>query len=67
MRKKKFYIVICLILTLAFFCSGCGRKSSSRWQDGYYTATMEEYSFGWKEFVTICVMNNKIVIFEYNA
>ncbi len=67
MRKKKFYIVICLILTLAFFCSGCGRKSSSRWQDGYYTATMEEYSFGWKEFVTICVMNNKIVSVEYNA
>ena len=28
---------------------------------------MEEYSFGWKEFVTICVMNNKIVSVEYNA
>ena len=35
--------------------------------DGYYTAVMSEYSHGWKEFVNICVMDNKIVSVEYNA
>lgn len=36
-------------------------------RNGYYTAELSDYSFGWKEFVTICVMENKIISVEYNA
>ncbi len=36
-------------------------------QDGTYTAQMEEYSHGWREFVTITVKNGVIVTAEYNA
>ena len=28
---------------------------------------MEDYSHGWKEFITVTVKNNKIVSVEYNA
>ena len=28
---------------------------------------MDEYSHGWKEYVKICVMDNKIVSVEFNA
>lgn len=62
---------ICLAGLLACICvifSGCGsQKSEGKWEDGYYTAIMDEYSHGWKEYVTICVMNNKIVSVEFNA
>lgn len=54
-----------------FFCiiiSACGdSKGETGFVDGYYTATMSDYSFGWKEYVTICVMDHKIVNVEYNA
>lgn len=64
MKKK----IICLLTVLMLGCSlltACGEKEGL--QDGYYTAELSEYSFGWKEFVTICVMENKIVSVEYNA
>ena len=59
-------------LLLSFvFClsvSGCSiNKQESGFVDGYYTATMSDYSHGWKEYVTICVMNHRIVNVEYNA
>lgn len=67
MRKKKVYgIIFCIfIMTYALGCGGEEKKG--QWKDGYYTAIMEEYSHGWKEFVTICVMDHKIVNVEYNA
>ncbi len=53
------------IIILCFFASGCSDEKTLK--DGYYTAEMENYSFGWKEFVTITVKNNKIEAVEYNA
>ena len=36
-------------------------------KDGCYTAQMQEYSYGWKEYVTITVKNGKIVSTEFDA
>ena len=65
-EKRNFFFFICLLACI--LVSGCGsRKAKDQRQDGYYTAMMEEYSFGWREYVTICVMDGKIVSVEYNA
>lgn len=64
MKKK----ILCVLFTCFLTCSmiaSCGKKEGM--QDGYYTAEVSEYNFGWKEFVTICVMDNRIVSVEYNA
>ncbi len=61
-------IMICALSICLLACSlltSCGEKEGM--QDGYYTAELSEYHFGWKEFVTICVMEDKIVSVEYNA
>ncbi len=66
--KKYKMIGLFLSFILCFSISGCGNnKGETGLVDGYYTATMSDYSFGWKEYVTICVMNHKIVSVEYNA
>ncbi|MCI9446656.1 MAG: FMN-binding protein [Lachnospiraceae bacterium] len=65
-RYKALWMLIGLFLCLAI--SGCGNSNEEAgFVDGYYTAIMSDYSFGWKEYVTICVMDNKIVSVEYNA
>lgn len=57
-------IAVVLILAL----SGCQAKEPENvLQDGCYTAQMSDYSFGWKEYVTIIVKNEEIVSTEYNA
>ena len=67
MNKRKIFG----ILLGLFFCitiSACGNsKGETGFVDGYYTAKMSDYSHGWKEYVTICVMDHKIVSVEYNA
>lgn len=66
MKQLKYHLIIFLILLLVFSASGCNKKEGNL-VDGYYTAEMSDYSFGWKEFVTIRVSNGKIVTVEYNA
>lgn len=67
MKKRICGIMLCMLICMLF--SGCGsdKEADSQWKDGYYTACMGDYNFGWKEYVTICVMDNKIVSVEYNA
>ena len=66
-KKGKAAIAICCMFACVLV-SGCGAKAEGdKWKDGYYTAMMEEYEFGWKEYVTICVMDSKIVSAEFNA
>lgn len=66
-KKLKLMSAICCMLA-CLLVSGCGsQQAKAKWKDGYYTAMMEEYDFGWKEYVTICVMDNKIVSVEFNA
>lgn len=57
-----------IVLALTVVLGGCGTtEQQTRMQDGTYTAQMTEYSFGWREYVTITVKNGEIVTTEYNA
>lgn len=65
MKKCKMAV---LLLVFVFILGGCGAKEQEMgMQDGSYTAQMSDYSFGWKEYVTITVKNGEIVATEYNA
>lgn len=66
--KRSGIFGILLGLLFCIMISGCGTsKGEKELVDGYYTAVMSDYSFGWKEYVTICVMEHEIVNVEYNA
>jgi major membrane immunogen (membrane-anchored lipoprotein) len=55
-----------VVLGGLFGCSGT--LFSDRTPDGYYTAEAASFdSHGWKEFVSLCLINNRIVTVEYNA
>ena len=53
--------MVLLLLPLA----ACGDKGGL--QDGYYTAQADQFSHGWKEYITIMVKGGSIVSVEYNA
>lgn len=56
------------VLALVFVLEGCATAAQQTgMQDGSYTAQMEDYSFGWREYVTITVKNGEIVAAEFNA
>ncbi len=61
MKRKLLF----LFLTASLLLSGCGSRSEMK--DGFYTAEMSDYSFGWKEYVCIMVKSGKIVSVEFNA
>lgn len=50
---------------LSLCLAGCGSEKGMK--NGYYTAEMKEYDYGWKEYVCIFVKNDKIVSVEFNA
>ena len=58
---KKYFCMMLIVMTLLI--SGCGSKM----KDGFYTAEMSDYSFGWKEFLCILVKGGDIVYAEFNA
>ena len=62
---KKLFLLVYLIILSSFFI-GCSETEVSM-HDGIYSAEMEDYSHGWKEFVTITVKNGEIISTEYNA
>ena len=64
MWKRRMLILLVSLFT-GLLAVSCGKEESLK--NGYYTAEMSEYSHGWKEHVTICVMENRIVSVEYNA
>ena len=57
--------LLLVMLLPAVLLAGCGGGSGL--QDSYYTAQAQEFSHGWKEFVTIMVKGGEIVSVEYNA
>lgn len=65
MKKQAIIFILCTLLTLLL--SSCTEKKTDGMQDGTYTAQMSDYSFGWKEYVTITVKNGIITATEYNA
>lgn len=58
---KKYFCMMLIVITLLI--SGCGSKM----KDGFYTAEMSDYSFGWKEYLCILVKDGDIVYAEFNA
>lgn len=61
-KKAVLLMTVCCTILLITAC-----QSSDQMQDGYYTAQAEEFSHGWKEYITISVKNDKIIAVEYNA
>ena len=56
-----------LALALALFSAACA-PGPPELKDGYYTAEAAAFDAqGWKEYLTICVFNERIVSAEYNA
>lgn len=64
MWKKRIGILL-LCMGIGILAVSCKKEEGLK--DGYYTAEMSDYHHGWKEYVTICVMEDKIVSVEYNA
>ena len=64
MKMKKTAVLLIMTCLLAAF-AGCG--SGNKMENGYYTAEMEDYDYGWKEYVCIFVKNDTIVSVEFNA
>lgn len=60
--KKIIYTA--LLFAMLFTC-GCG--SGSDMKDGFYSAEMSDYSYGWKEYLCIMVKDDAIVYAEFNA
>ena len=54
-------LMVLLLLPLA----ACGDKGGL--QDGYYTAQADQFSHGWKEYITIMVKGGSIVSVENNT
>ena len=61
--KRVFSVV--LILACIVMLTACGDQTGL--QDGYYTAQAADFSYGWKEYITIMVKGGNIVSVEYNA
>jgi major membrane immunogen (membrane-anchored lipoprotein) len=58
---------IAAVFLLALGFAGC-RQDVPRLKDGYYLAEAENYDdYGWKEYVSVFINNNRIVSVEYNA
>jgi major membrane immunogen (membrane-anchored lipoprotein) len=64
MWKKK--LVLLSVMMLGLWLTGCGNAGGAM-KNGYYTAEMEDYDYGWKEYVCIFVKNDTIVSVEFNA
>jgi major membrane immunogen (membrane-anchored lipoprotein) len=63
MKKVAWFLVLVSLLGI-ISCT----HSSSRLNDGYYTAEIYDYDkYGWKEYMTICVNNGIITQVEFNA
>ena len=62
---KRFLAVFLGVLLAVSLLAGCGSQAGL--QDGYYTAQAEEFSHGWREYITILVKGGSIVSVEYNA
>ncbi len=62
---KKNRIVWLATIALCLCLTGCGSEKGMK--NGYYTAEMKEYDYGWKEYVCIFVKNDTIVSIEFNA
>ncbi|GHV95251.1 hypothetical protein AGMMS50293_15710 [Spirochaetia bacterium] len=60
--KKQILLISCVV-----FCLACAGNNSTL-KDGYYTAEAAQFDeHGWKEYVTVCVSDGRIILIDYNA
>lgn len=62
---KRIFTILLSLLLVTPLLAACGEQAGL--QDGYYTAQAEEFSHGWREYITILVKGGSIVSVEYNA
>ena len=62
---KRIFTILLSLLLVTPLLAACGEQIGL--QDGYYTAQAEEFSHGWREYITILVKGGSIVSVEYNA
>ena len=62
---KRIFTILLSLLLVTPLLAACGEQTGL--QDGYYTAQAEEFSHGWREYITILVKGGSIVSVEYNA
>ena len=62
---KRIFTILLSLLLVTPLLAACGEQTGL--QDGYYTAQAEEFSHGWREYITIMVKDGSIVSVEYNA
>lgn len=69
MRIPRKLLGIAAVIMLSALFSSCSENSSHiKMEDGYYTAEAAAFdSYGWKEYVTIYVSDDKIRTVEYDA
>lgn len=58
-------VILVMMILVSGMSVGCG--STKGLKDGFYTAEMSKYNYGWIEYLIIQVKNNKIVSAEFNA
>ena len=58
-------VVLSIVLILVCLLVGCSGANGLK--DGFYTAKMSGFSYGWEEYLIIQVKGGKIVSAEYNA
>lgn len=63
MKRLLTFTLIFLLFVLPL--TACSEETEL--QDGYYTAQAQDFSHGWKEYITIMVKGGSIVSVEYNA
>lgn len=66
MRTLK-VIFLAAVIAVALLSCSCTQQEGQMY-DGYYTAEGIDFGeYGWKEYITIYVSNNKILTVEYDA
>jgi major membrane immunogen (membrane-anchored lipoprotein) len=74
-KKRKYTVpgVVAAVLPVAVLISaavaaGSCLSGGNPLKDGYYSAEAEEFdSYGWKEYISVCVSGGRIIVVEYNA
>jgi Major membrane immunogen, membrane-anchored lipoprotein len=69
-RQLKTYLFlacVCLAFSAVFLFTSCSGRGDML-KDGYYTAEALNFDdYGWKEFISIYVSDNKIITVDYDA
>lgn len=67
MITERKWRLLAVLLLAPLLATGCASRADTL-QEGYYTAIAADFDeYGWKEYVTIYISDNRIITVEYNA